>query len=127
MTADYTTLANPLPNGVGCIVDRQLPADETRPRFEPSDVVSADNHYAATDDMGRPIAARNALGCSHRTFPGWGHAARGGAGAVNRGAALVHCILAANLQDGWDHGKRRAHLESEGISAEIVVPQSLLG
>jgi predicted TIM-barrel fold metal-dependent hydrolase len=106
-----------------------LPAAGAAARSQPIDVVSADDHWAVTEDIffeqfPAHLKAR-APRIWHQGY--WRIGQPGIKEAWAQGAVIENAILKANLQDGWDHGKRSAHLEAEGISKEIVYPQSLLG
>ncbi len=130
MRDDHASLANPLWHGVASINDRPMP-DGADDAGLPDDltVVSADNHWMVTEDVfyeNFPAALRDhAPRIWYDDY--WRIGKRGGKQVWSGDPAVRNAVLKANLQSAWDHENRQAHLAVEGIGAEIVYPQSLLG
>lgn len=128
MVHETQTLANPLWRGVAGINNRPVPRRGpvlpagTRP-------VSADNHWMVTQDIfyeNFPTALKErAPRIWHDGY--WRIGRREGKQVWSADPAVLNAVLKANLQSAWSHENRRAHLAAEGIEAEIVYPQSLLG
>jgi predicted TIM-barrel fold metal-dependent hydrolase len=128
MDAPYQTLANPLLEGVAGINDRAAPTDlyAAQAGF---DVVSADNHWMVTEDVffeNFPSHLKeSAPRIWHEGY--WRIGKRDGRQVWSADPAILNAVLKSNLQSAWSHETRRAHLAAEGVSAEIIFPQSLLG
>ncbi len=130
MPDDHATLANPLWNGVAGINDRPLPDGRENTGLPAGlTVISADNHWMVTQDVffeNFPAHLRDAAPrIWHDEY--WRIGKREGKQVWSADPAVRNAVLKANLQSAWSHENRRAHLAAEGIAAEIVYPQSLLG
>jgi len=92
-------------------------------------VVSADNHFEITEDIfydNFPNAMKDRAPRVwfdrywHMGFPG-------GVEAFKPSGRLDDMMERINVRDGFDMAVRKAHMDAEGVSSEIVFPQSLFG
>lgn len=128
MRDDQATLASPLLAGIAGINDRAMPRGGSG---LPGDfrVVSSDNHWMVTEDIFFDhFPARLKQAAPRIWHDGyWRIGKREGNQVWSADPAVANAVLRANLQSAWSHDNRRAHLAAEGIEAEVVYPQSLLG
>ncbi len=128
MPDDFRTLANPLMEGVACINDRPLPTGGIQVPAG-MEVVSADNHWMVTEDIFYENFPAHLKDSAPRIWfdQYWRVGKAGIKEAWGKGDKIHNAVMKANLQSAWSHDTRRKHLASEGISKEIIFPQSLLG
>jgi predicted TIM-barrel fold metal-dependent hydrolase len=127
MTHVDGTLANPVMNGVGCVPTRPEPkAGEFRPDCE---VISPDNHWEITEDIFYENFPAHLKEQAPRVWhDGYWRIGRPGVKeAFGLGPNVERMLATVHLQNAWAHDVRRRHLAAEGVSKEIVFPQSLLG
>jgi predicted TIM-barrel fold metal-dependent hydrolase len=129
MLSDYTTLQNPLLKGVKSINDRPPPSLDDLRLPAGLEVVSADDHWSVTEDIFYesfpPHLRDRAPRIWHDGF--WRIGKPGGKQVWSSDPKIQNAVMTANLRTAWTHDMRRHHLAAEGITKEIVFPQSLLG
>ena len=126
---DYSTLQNPLMRGVKSINDRPLPSPKDLELPAGTEVISADDHWAITEDIFYENFPAHLRDQAPRVwYDGyWRIGKSGGREVFTADPRIQNAVLKANLRTAWVHETRRQHLAAEGISKEIVYPQSLLG
>lgn len=128
MDAPSETLANPLLDGIAGINDRPMPEG---PVGLPAgiEVISSDNHWMVTEDVFFENFPAHLKDSAPRIWHDgyWRIGKREGKQVWSADPSVQNAVIRANLQSAWSHDNRRAHLAAEGIEAEVVYPQSLLG
>jgi predicted TIM-barrel fold metal-dependent hydrolase len=129
MLDDYPTLRNPLMHGVKSINDRPMPSLAHLKLPAGTEVISADDHWAITEDIFYENFPANLKDQAPRIWHDgyWRIGKRDGKQVFPTNPNVQNAVLKANLHTAWSHDTRRQHLAAEGITKEIVFPQSLLG
>lgn len=129
MTETMTTLQNPLMLNKGPVADRIR--EESRHITMPDDieVISADNHWEITEDIFFENFPSHLKEKAPRVwFDGYWRIGRPGVKeAFGLGPKIEETLRRGFTPTAWSHDVRRQDLAIDGMTKEIVFPQSLLG
>lgn len=128
MRSERLTFKSPAAANAGFVVDREAQPLSKISLPQGLGLVSADNHIEITEDI------------FHRAFPSslreaaprvwfdkyWHVGFEGDFEAIPVGFDMDTALSKTVMNDGFDFKIRNQHLKAEGISKEIVYPQSLL-
>lgn len=124
-----TTLQNPLMLGKGPVADRVM--DDAKDVMLPGDieVISADNHWEITEDIFYENFPAHLKEKAPRVWlDGYWRIGRPGVKeAFGLGDKIEETLRRGFTPTAWSHDVRRKDLAADGMTKEIVFPQSLLG
>ena len=125
----YETLQNPLMEGMGPVADRFINPEQEDLLPAGIEVVSADNHWEVTDDIFYENFPPHLKERAPRVwFDGYWRIGRPGIKeAFGLGERIEETLRKGFTPTAWAHDVRRKDLALDGMSKEIVFPQSLLG
>ena len=125
----YDTFQNPIMEGMGPVADRVIDTKQAVTLPADIEVVSADNHWEITEDIFYENFPEHLKERAPRVwFDGYWRIGRPGVKeAFGLGDRIEETLKKGFTPTAWSHDVRRRDLEIDGMSKEIVFPQSLLG
>jgi predicted TIM-barrel fold metal-dependent hydrolase len=114
---------------IGPIAERDIPLHPDADLPKEIEVISADNHWEITEDIFYENFPEHLKERAPRVwFDGfWRIGTPGAKQAMNLDKTGERAVRVGVLQDAWSHDVRIEHLSAEGVTKEIVFPQSLWG
>lgn len=128
MLDDSRTCESPVAANSGLMVDRKAQPIARVKLPAGLQIVSADNHAEITEDIFFDAFPERLRGAAPRVWLDgyWRLGHPDAMQAYPEGVDVDTALTKAVLVDGFDFGVRNRHLDIEGITKEIVYPQSLL-
>ena len=125
----FETFQNPIMEGVGPVADRIIERDQDVELPAHIEVVSSDNHWEITEDIFYENFPDHLKERAPRVwFDGYWRIGRPGVKeAFGLGSKIEETLTKGFTPTAWSHDVRRRDLATDGMTKEIVFPQSLLG
>ena len=125
----YATFQNPIMEGMGPVADRVIDPHQDVTLPADIEVISADNHWEMTEDVFYENFPEHLKERAPRVwFDGYWRIGRPGVKeAFGLGSNIEETLKKGFTPTAWSHEVRRNDLAIDGMSKEIVFPQSLLG
>ena len=128
MNSEPSTFRSAVAADAGFVVDRKAQTLNSRRLPQGLTLVSADNHIEITEDIFYQALPADRRDAAPRVWfdKYWHVGFKGDFEALPIGFDMEAALSKTVMNDGFDFAIRRQHLAAEGISKEIVYPQSLL-
>ncbi|GAB4142524.1 MAG: amidohydrolase family protein [Sphingomonadales bacterium] len=126
---NYASFQSPMMEGMGPVADRELQDTSDIHLPEDIEVISADNHWEITEDIFYENFPAHLKERAPRVwFDGYWRIGRPDVKeAFGLGENIERTLTRGFTPTAWSHDVRIKDLERDGMTKEIVFPQSLLG